>query len=117
MRVPRAPSSLGNLLLTRSPGRERPPLGGVNEERAKASKDVHDGLRLLALDAPAPPTPSREQEQAMKLYAICALLRRHGQKATVEIDRFDIKRAAGDIIGVDVMLTDGTVAYLSVEAG
>lgn len=52
----------------------------------------------------------------MKLSAIRALLKQHGHRTTAEIDRFDVKRAAGDIIGVDVMLTDGTIAYLTVEA-
>lgn len=52
----------------------------------------------------------------MKLAAIRALLKQHGHKTTAEIDRFDVKRAAGEIIGVDVMLTDGTIAYLTVEA-
>lgn len=48
---------------------------------------------------------------------IRALLKQHGHKTTAEIDRFDVKRAAGLIIGVNVMLTDGTVTYLPVEAG
>ena len=52
----------------------------------------------------------------MKLSAIRALLKLHGHKTTAEIDRFDVKRAAGVVIGVDIMFTDGTVAYLSVEA-
>lgn len=50
----------------------------------------------------------------MKLSEIRVLLKQHGYETTTEIDRFDVKRAAGDIIGVDVMLTDGMVAYLSV---
>lgn len=52
----------------------------------------------------------------MRVCAIRALLKQHGHKTTAEIDRFDVKRAAGVIIGVDVMFTDGTVAYLPVEA-
>jgi hypothetical protein len=52
----------------------------------------------------------------VKLSAIRALLKQHGHKTTAEIDRFDVKRAAGEVIGVDVMLTDGTLAYLPVEA-
>ncbi|MCM3521767.1 hypothetical protein [Curtobacterium sp. P97] len=52
----------------------------------------------------------------MKLSAIRALLKQHGHKTTAEIDRFDVKRAAGEVIGVDVMLTDGTLAYLPVDA-
>lgn len=52
----------------------------------------------------------------MKLSAIRALLKQHGHKTTPEIDRFDVKRAAGEVIGVDVMLADGTIAYLPVEA-
>lgn len=56
------------------------------------------------------------QESTMTLATIRALLKTHGYKTTAEIDRFDVKRAAGEVIGVDVMLTDGTVAYLPVEA-
>lgn len=53
----------------------------------------------------------------MKLSQLRALLKQHGWKTTAEIDRFDLKRAAGVIIGVDVMFSDGNVAYLAVEAG
>jgi hypothetical protein len=31
------------------------------------------------------------------------------------IDRIDVKRAYGDVAGVDIMLTDGTVAYLPLD--
>lgn len=48
----------------------------------------------------------------MTLPQLRAVLKAAGYKSTVEIDRFDVKRAAGDIIGVDVMLTDGRVDYL-----
>ncbi|UXZ57076.1 hypothetical protein [Curtobacterium sp. Arg-1] len=51
----------------------------------------------------------------MKLSEIRALLKANGYKTTAEVDRFDVKRTAGKVIGVDVMLTDGTVAYLPVE--
>lgn len=51
----------------------------------------------------------------MKLSAIRALLKQHGLGTNAEVDRIDVKRAAGAIIGVDVMLTDGTVTYLPVE--
>lgn len=51
----------------------------------------------------------------MKLSELRALLKQHGYKTTAEVDRFDVKRAAGQITGVDVMLTDGTIAYLPVE--
>lgn len=51
----------------------------------------------------------------MKLSEIHALLMKHGHKTTAEIDRFDFKRAAGAIIGVDLMLSNGTVTYLPVE--
>jgi hypothetical protein len=44
-----------------------------------------------------------------------ALLKAAGYKTTVEVDRFDVKRQHGAIVGVDVMLTDGTTAYLPVE--
>ncbi|ROP65647.1 hypothetical protein [Curtobacterium sp. ZW137] len=53
----------------------------------------------------------------MTLSEIRALLRAHGYKPADELDRFDVKRAACAVIGVDVMLTDGAVAYLPVEAG
>lgn len=53
----------------------------------------------------------------MKLSDLRALLKEHGHRTTAEIDRFDVKRAAGAVIGVDVMFTDGTVAYLAVEPG
>ncbi len=52
----------------------------------------------------------------MKLAKIRALLTAHGHKTTAEIDRFDVKRSAGTIVGVDVMFSDGNVAYLPVEA-
>jgi len=52
----------------------------------------------------------------VKLSEIRALLLKHGHKTTAEIDRFDVKRAAGAVIGVDLMLADGTVTYLPVEA-
>ncbi|MBF4597190.1 hypothetical protein ITJ50_00850 [Curtobacterium sp. VKM Ac-2889] len=48
----------------------------------------------------------------MTLTKIRALLSANGYKTTLEIDRFDVKRAAGAVIGVDIMLTDGTVTYL-----
>lgn len=51
----------------------------------------------------------------MKPSEIRALLLKHGHKATAEIDRFDVKRADGAVIGVDLMLSNGTVAYLAVE--
>lgn len=53
----------------------------------------------------------------MKLSDLRALLKRAGIKTTESIDRLDVKRAAGEVIGVDVMLTDGTVTYLPVETG
>jgi len=52
----------------------------------------------------------------MKLSEVRALLTAHGYSTTAEIDRFDVKRAAGAVIGVDLMLSDGTVTYLPVEA-
>jgi hypothetical protein len=52
----------------------------------------------------------------VKLSQIRALLDARGYPTTAEIDRFDVKRAAGALIGVDVMFTDGTVAYLPVES-
>lgn len=51
----------------------------------------------------------------MTLTEIRALLRARGYKSTVAIDRFDVKRDHGAVTGVEVMFTDGTVAYLSVE--
>jgi hypothetical protein len=52
----------------------------------------------------------------VKLCDIRSLLKANCITTTAEIDRFDVKRAAGSVIGVDVMFTDGTVAYLPVEA-
>lgn len=52
----------------------------------------------------------------MKFSEIRALLLKNGHRTTAEIDRFDVKRAAGAVIGVDIMFSDGTVAYLPVEA-
>ncbi len=51
----------------------------------------------------------------MTFSEIRALLLKLGHKATTEIDRFDVKRAAGAVIGVDVMFTEGTVTFLPVE--
>lgn len=50
----------------------------------------------------------------MTLTEVRAHLKAHGYKAP-QLDRFDVKRAAGQIIGIDVMFTDGAVAYLPVE--
>ena len=52
----------------------------------------------------------------MKLSDIRALLLANSIKTTAEIDSFDVKRTAGAVIGVDLMLSDGTVTYLPVEA-
>jgi hypothetical protein len=51
----------------------------------------------------------------MTLARIRALLKQHGHKTNAEVDRIDVKRAYGVITGVDVMLADGTVAFLPVE--
>lgn len=51
----------------------------------------------------------------MTLAEIRALLRQHGHESNVEIDRIDVKRAYGVITGVDVMLADGTIAFLAIE--
>lgn len=51
----------------------------------------------------------------MTLTELRALLKAAGHKTTVAIDRFDVKRDHGATVGVDVMFTDGTVAYLPVE--
>lgn len=53
----------------------------------------------------------------MTLRAIRALIKARGYRTAAEIDRFDVKRAVGEVIGVDVMFTDGTVAYLPIETG
>ncbi|MCS5507131.1 hypothetical protein [Curtobacterium flaccumfaciens] len=53
----------------------------------------------------------------MTLAKIRALLKQHGHKTNVEIDRIDVKRAYGVVTGVDVMLVDGTVTFLPVEEG
>ena len=50
----------------------------------------------------------------MKLSEIRALLKQHGHKTTAEIDRVDVKKAFGTPTGVDVMFTNGTVAFLPV---
>jgi hypothetical protein len=52
----------------------------------------------------------------MTITQLRALLKAASYKTTAEIDRFDVKRAAGAVIGVDLMLSDGTVTYLPVEA-
>lgn len=51
----------------------------------------------------------------MTLAKIRALLAQHGHKTNVELDRIDVKRTYGVITGVDVMLADGTVAFLPLE--
>lgn len=51
----------------------------------------------------------------MTLAKLRALLKQHGHKTNVEIDRIDVKRTYGAITGVDVMLADGTVTFLPVE--
>lgn len=52
----------------------------------------------------------------MKLSEIRALMLKHGHKTTAEIDRFDVKRAADAVIGVDLMLSDGTATCTPMEA-
>ena len=51
----------------------------------------------------------------MTLTELRALLKAHGYKTTAAIDRVDVKREHGAVVGADVMFTDGTVAYLPVE--
>jgi hypothetical protein len=53
----------------------------------------------------------------VKLSQIRALLKQHGYKTTAEIDRVDVKREDGKVVGAHVMLTDGRVAYLPVAEG
>lgn len=50
----------------------------------------------------------------MKLSQIRALLKHYGFKTTAELDRVDVKRENGKVVGAHVMLTDGRVAYLPV---
>lgn len=52
----------------------------------------------------------------MTLTELRALLKAHGYKTTAAIDRAGVKREHGVIVGVDVMFTDGTLAYLPVDA-
>lgn len=49
----------------------------------------------------------------MTLTQIRALLKQHGHKTNVEIDRIDVKLAYGATTGVDVILADGTVIFLT----
>jgi hypothetical protein len=49
------------------------------------------------------------------LTQIRALLKANGYKTTAEVDRVDVKREHGAVIGIDVMFTDGEVARLPVE--
>jgi hypothetical protein len=51
----------------------------------------------------------------MTLTMLRALLMAHGYKTAAAIDRFDVKREHGVIVGVDAVLTDGTLAYLLVD--
>ncbi|MFJ3385609.1 MULTISPECIES: hypothetical protein [unclassified Curtobacterium] len=51
----------------------------------------------------------------MNLSELRALLKAHGYKTTAAIDRIDVKRSSGAVVGVDVMLTDGQVVYLAVS--
>ncbi|WP_242089231.1 hypothetical protein [Curtobacterium sp. DN_7.5] len=48
----------------------------------------------------------------MTLTQLRALLKAAGYKSNVEVDRFDVKRAASEVVGVDVMFTDGRVEYV-----
>lgn len=52
----------------------------------------------------------------MTLTQLRVLLKANGHKTTAAIDRFDVKRSHGDIVGVDVSFTDGTIAYLDCAA-
>lgn len=51
----------------------------------------------------------------MNLTQLRALLKEHGHKTTVEIDRFDVKRSFGAPVSVDVMFTDGNVESYPIE--
>ncbi|NII42125.1 hypothetical protein E9228_002783 [Curtobacterium flaccumfaciens] len=51
----------------------------------------------------------------MNLSDLRALLIAHAYEPTTKLDRIDIKRAFGEVTGVDVMFTDGTVAFLAAE--
>ncbi|WP_396289416.1 hypothetical protein [Curtobacterium sp. KT1] len=48
----------------------------------------------------------------MTLSEIRGLLKQRGYKRTKAINRVDVKRDRGTIIGADVMFTDDTVTYL-----
>ncbi|MBF4628909.1 hypothetical protein [Curtobacterium flaccumfaciens] len=48
----------------------------------------------------------------MTLTKIRALLSAHGYKTNAELDRVDVKRDLGAVTGVEVMFTDGRVAFL-----
>lgn len=50
----------------------------------------------------------------MTLTEIRALLKAHGYKTTAAIDRFDVKRGRGAIVGAEVMFTSGEVAYMAI---
>lgn len=52
----------------------------------------------------------------MTLTELRALLKANGHKTTAAIDRADVKRDHGVVVGVDVMFSDGTVAYLAVTS-
>lgn len=50
----------------------------------------------------------------MKLSEIRALLKANGFKTTDAVDRVDVKRHHGEVVGADVSFADGRVAYLTV---
>lgn len=52
----------------------------------------------------------------MTLTMLHALLKAHGHRNAAAIDRAGVKREHVATVGVDVMFTHGTLAYLAVDA-
>lgn len=75
----------------------------------------HNSVTPSAI-CPARPLATHAKELSLALSKLRSLLVATGYKTTAAIDRFDVKRAAGAVIGVDLMRSDGTVIYLPVEA-
>ena len=84
----------------------------------RSNRHDHGGSQLsnAIRDLPERPPATHAKELSLTLSKLRSLLVATGYKTAAAIDRFDVKGAPGAVIGVDLMLSDGTVTDLLVEA-
>jgi hypothetical protein len=77
-------------------------------------------MRVLPVEVMVPHTlrmpPDTKEDVRMTLTELRTLLKVHGYATNEPIDRVDLKREHGDVVGAEVMFTSGDVAYLSCPA-